>query len=214
MVVVDGAATVVGSNAPTSSVVLRGCCILRAHVTKETSRSPFIEFACRSLRPGDLRQRHVATEDHVPVLAPQCLGPDCDDSGIAGYAGQLLSQLSVAVLDTHRAPHPPSAHPMESKVRLLGANMPSTQGFRVEAMGLEPTNLLTASQALYQLSYAPVAAQSHSPPSHSSQVATGVATLFDRYVGEVIVAEATGAAMPMVAWLRQVKGDAPPLFDL
>jgi hypothetical protein len=25
----------------------------------------------------------------------------------------------------------------------------------VEAMGLEPTNLLTASQALYQLSYAP-----------------------------------------------------------
>ena len=28
-------------------------------------------------------------------------------------------------------------------------------GFRVEAMGLEPTNLLTASQALYQLSYAP-----------------------------------------------------------
>jgi len=26
-------------------------------------------------------------------------------------------------------------------------------------MGLEPTNLLTASQALYQLSYAPVAAQ-------------------------------------------------------
>jgi hypothetical protein len=29
------------------------------------------------------------------------------------------------------------------------------QDFRVEAMGLEPTNLLTASQALYQLSYAP-----------------------------------------------------------
>ena len=27
----------------------------------------------------------------------------------------------------------------------------------MEAMGLEPTNLLTASQALYQLSYAPVA---------------------------------------------------------
>jgi hypothetical protein len=27
--------------------------------------------------------------------------------------------------------------------------------FSVEAMGLEPTNLLTASQALYQLSYAP-----------------------------------------------------------
>jgi hypothetical protein len=26
---------------------------------------------------------------------------------------------------------------------------------KVEAMGLEPTNLLTASQALYQLSYAP-----------------------------------------------------------
>jgi hypothetical protein len=27
--------------------------------------------------------------------------------------------------------------------------------FRVEAKGLEPSNLLTASQALYQLSYAP-----------------------------------------------------------
>jgi hypothetical protein len=29
------------------------------------------------------------------------------------------------------------------------------QDFRVEAKGLEPSNLLTASQALYQLSYAP-----------------------------------------------------------
>ena len=29
------------------------------------------------------------------------------------------------------------------------------ENFWVEAMGLEPTNLLTASQALYQLSYAP-----------------------------------------------------------
>ena len=35
--------------------------------------------------------------------------------------------------------------------------------FRVEAKGLEPSNLLTASQALYQLSYAPVAAQSLLP---------------------------------------------------
>jgi hypothetical protein len=39
--------------------------------------------------------------------------------------------------------------------------MPSDLPKRVEAMGLEPTNLLTASQALYQLSYAPVPAQSH-----------------------------------------------------
>jgi len=31
----------------------------------------------------------------------------------------------------------------------------SSKAFVVEAMGLEPTNLLTASQALYQLSYAP-----------------------------------------------------------
>ena len=30
-----------------------------------------------------------------------------------------------------------------------------TSTFRVEAKGLEPSNLLTASQALYQLSYAP-----------------------------------------------------------
>ena len=34
-------------------------------------------------------------------------------------------------------------------------NRPFTRDFAVEAMGLEPTNLLTASQALYQLSYAP-----------------------------------------------------------
>src|SRR5664280_2669617 len=37
----------------------------------------------------------------------------------------------------------------------------SDLGFSVEAKGLEPSNLLTASQALYQLSYAPVAAQRH-----------------------------------------------------
>ena len=36
----------------------------------------------------------------------------------------------------------------------------SRVAYLVEAMGLEPTNLLTASQALYQLSYAPVAARS------------------------------------------------------
>jgi hypothetical protein len=33
--------------------------------------------------------------------------------------------------------------------------MQSDLVFRVEAKGLEPSNLLTASQALYQLSYAP-----------------------------------------------------------
>jgi hypothetical protein len=43
--------------------------------------------------------------------------------------------------------------------------MASDLQFRVEAMGLEPTNLLTASQALYQLSYAPVAARSDAVPS-------------------------------------------------
>jgi hypothetical protein len=35
----------------------------------------------------------------------------------------------------------------------------------VEAMGLEPTNLLTASQALYQLSYAPEARHHVSSPT-------------------------------------------------
>ena len=33
--------------------------------------------------------------------------------------------------------------------------MPQNCSFMVEARGLEPPNLLTASQALYQLSYAP-----------------------------------------------------------
>ena len=45
----------------------------------------------------------------------------------------------------------------QSVRRRPGHKVPLTC-FRVEAMGLEPTNLLTASQALYQLSYAPVAA--------------------------------------------------------
>jgi hypothetical protein len=35
------------------------------------------------------------------------------------------------------------------------AQLGRSPGILVEAMGLEPTNLLTASQALYQLSYAP-----------------------------------------------------------
>jgi len=38
---------------------------------------------------------------------------------------------------------------------LLFSSSEFEYGDRVEAMGLEPTNLLTASQALYQLSYAP-----------------------------------------------------------
>jgi hypothetical protein len=39
---------------------------------------------------------------------------------------------------------------------LSGAGLTaSEQGFWVEAMGIEPTNLLHAMQALYQLSYAP-----------------------------------------------------------
>ena len=33
--------------------------------------------------------------------------------------------------------------------------MPLTCDYMVEAMGIEPTNLLHAMQALYQLSYAP-----------------------------------------------------------
>ena len=36
---------------------------------------------------------------------------------------------------------------------------------KVEAMGLEPTNLLTASQALYQLSYAPWGARPRYQPA-------------------------------------------------
>ena len=37
----------------------------------------------------------------------------------------------------------------------MGNNLPLTWDSVVEATGLEPANLLTASQALYQLSYAP-----------------------------------------------------------
>jgi hypothetical protein len=39
--------------------------------------------------------------------------------------------------------------------RIRTRNPTFSSGNLVEAMGLEPTNLLTASQALYQLSYAP-----------------------------------------------------------
>ena len=59
--------------------------------------------------------------------------------------------------------HPPGGFEHRTLLRLVSANektastrenvvIPTTF---VEAMGLEPTNLLTASQALYQLSYAP-----------------------------------------------------------
>ena len=45
--------------------------------------------------------------------------------------------------------------------------MPVTLDLWVEAMGLEPTNLLTASQALYQLSYAPVVRAPRLPAGRS-----------------------------------------------
>ena len=45
-------------------------------------------------------------------------------------------------------------------------------GFLVEAKGLEPSNLLTASQALYQLSYAPRRSpQTTSPEMENARVA-------------------------------------------
>jgi Phage integrase family len=43
----------------------------------------------------------------------------------------------------------------ESSCGISVRNLTLSSGTLVEAMGLEPTNLLTASQALYQLSYAP-----------------------------------------------------------
>ena len=52
----------------------------------------------------------------------------------------------------------------EAETRNIPGQNCSDLGFRVEAKGLEPSNLLTASQALYQLSYAPVAAQRGFPP--------------------------------------------------
>jgi hypothetical protein len=50
----------------------------------------------------------------------------------------------------------------------------------VEAMGLEPTNLLTASQALYQLSYAPAAMFSRfrGPAEHDHPTAIDLASTF------------------------------------
>jgi hypothetical protein len=57
---------------------------------------------------------------------------------------------------------PPSSRPVLSAsghrvavLKIGPGNSPADPEFLVEAMGLEPTNLLTASQALYQLSYAP-----------------------------------------------------------
>ena len=63
--------------------------------------------------------------------------------------------------------------------------MQSDLVFRVEAKGLEPSNLLTASQALYQLSYAPaggvrlsadsgIQTESAEPPTGSDQGRRGV----------------------------------------
>ncbi len=55
-------------------------------------------------------------------------------------------------------------------------------------MGLEPTNLLTASQALYQLSYAPAAAQSRFS-SEAFPVMNIMAAESDCNRGKFIVAE-------------------------
>ena len=57
--------------------------------------------------------------------------------------------------------------------RTLASRMrPLTRTFWVEAKGLEPSNLLTASQALYQLSYAPEGVRrtlSDTTPSHDAR---------------------------------------------
>jgi|HubBroStandDraft_4_1064222.scaffolds.fasta_scaffold45709_2 hypothetical protein len=50
---------------------------------------------------------------------------------------------------------------------------PLTCSFRVEAKGLEPSNLLTASQALYQLSYAPEDPQDYQCPWRAPEVQVG-----------------------------------------
>jgi hypothetical protein len=44
---------------------------------------------------------------------------------------------------------------LAGELRAMSRSWASDLRWIVEAMGLEPTNLLTASQALYQLSYAP-----------------------------------------------------------
>jgi hypothetical protein len=62
-------------------------------------------------------------------------------------------------LEARRGPLDRSEVSSWYRSRVRKASTRAEQGpdlrFRVEAMGLEPTNLLTASQALYQLSYAP-----------------------------------------------------------
>ena len=58
-------------------------------------------------------------------------------------------------VDLCRSAWLPAWLPAKGAVKHRRTHTPVYQGFSVEAKGLEPSNLLTASQALYQLSYAP-----------------------------------------------------------
>jgi hypothetical protein len=61
--------------------------------------------------------------------------------------------ISSPVMHGHRGNHAPVMRCGIGSTRSRREKFPAK--ILVEAMGLEPTNLLTASQALYQLSYAP-----------------------------------------------------------
>ena len=93
-----------------------------------------------------------------------------------------------------RGPLAPRLAPMGLRMKArMGLRSPH-QGKRVEVMGLEPTNLLTASQALYQLSYTPVPVQGTLVPSDRNPTSLQLATLHrSRSVRLVQDSRATGS---------------------
>jgi hypothetical protein len=65
-----------------------------------------------------------------------------------------MTNGSFLMRTQQRADIPLTLHPLNDRRRTWPREL-TCKVLVVEAMGLEPTNLLTASQALYQLSYAP-----------------------------------------------------------
>ena len=81
--------------------------------------------------------------------------PDLSPTSSAGT--DLTGKEKTSATSSHGVSCWRLGRPEDGVVRRMAGYLTTMLSFpqRVEAMGLEPTNLLTASQALYQLSYAP-----------------------------------------------------------
>ena len=83
---------------------------------------------------------------HRPAHRPNCDGPrPLNDGSGPVDRGRTVADTPVCHHGIHRS----------APVTSVNRDANFGENLLVEAKGLEPSNLLTASQALYQLSYAP-----------------------------------------------------------